>query len=146
MVDRDSPTLGAGRSGRAVPRSVIRELARFFERNGYARWQAQDRVEKEGWGRYKKGDEIRLVANSEAELAVIRRLLRTAGFRPGRPFAKARQFRQPLYGRQAVERFFALMESEREAGSTSSHRQQRQRARSRVKVGGGRKSKRRFAG
>jgi hypothetical protein len=32
----------------------------------------------------------------------IRRLLREAGFKPSRPFAKAQQWAQPLYGREAV--------------------------------------------
>jgi hypothetical protein len=103
-----------------VPASVIRRLARFFERNGYARWQASRRVEEEGWQRYKKGDEVRLVANSAAELKVIRALLRAAGFRPGRPFAKGRQYRQPLYGRQVVVAFLALVERARKAARRAS--------------------------
>jgi hypothetical protein len=58
---------------------------------------------------YKKGDEVRLVAGSTTELATIRRLLDEAGFKPGRPFVKGRQFRQPLYGRAEVARFLSLV-------------------------------------
>jgi hypothetical protein len=95
--------------GADVPSSVIRQLAHFWERNGYLRRQAENRIAKEGPRRYKKGFEVRLVANSTDELESIRGLLRAAGFRPGRPFAKGRQYRQPLYGRQAVARFLALL-------------------------------------
>jgi len=63
----------------------------------------------EGAQRYKKGDEIRLTAKSQEELATIRRLLVQAGFQPGWPFVKGRQFRQPVYGRHEVARFLKLI-------------------------------------
>ncbi len=88
---------------------TARKLAGFFHRNGYVRWQNPGRLDAEGHQAYKKGDEVRLVADSRKELAVMRRLLREAGFKPGRPFPKGRQFRQPLYGREAVERFLELV-------------------------------------
>jgi hypothetical protein len=94
------------------PPAVVRQLARFFHRNGYVRRQNEQRLGEEGWEVYKKGDEVRLVASSEAELAVVRRLLERAGFRPGRPFVKGRQFRQPVYGKQAVQRFLELIEGQ----------------------------------
>jgi hypothetical protein len=93
----------------APPSSVAERLATFFRRNGYVRRQSPDRLSRDGYRGYKKGDEVRLVAESKAELRVIRRLLRQAGFQPGRPFAKSRQWRQPLYGRAAVARFLALV-------------------------------------
>jgi len=89
--------------------STARKLAKFFHRNGYVRWQDADRLGEEGHQAYKKGDEVRLVADSRKELAEIRRLLKNAGFKPGRPFPKGRQFRQPLYGRDAVDRFLELV-------------------------------------
>lgn len=88
--------------------SAAKQLAEFFGRNGYARFQDPDRREDEGdW--YKKGDEVRLVARTRTELATIRRLLKQSGFRLGRPFAKGRQFVQPIYGREAVGRFLDLV-------------------------------------
>jgi hypothetical protein len=96
----------------ALSASDLALLAGFFRRNGYVRWQDARRQRREGYWAYKKGDEVRLVAESLRELALIRRLLRRAGFRPGRPFRKGRQYRQPLYGRPAVARFLALIESE----------------------------------
>ncbi|HEV3023661.1 MAG TPA: hypothetical protein VGX76_14400 [Pirellulales bacterium] len=84
-------------------------LAGFFRRNGYTRWQDARRKQREGYNIYKKGDEVRLVAESLRELALVRRLLRRAGFRPGRPFRKGNQYRQPLYGRQAVARFLTFI-------------------------------------
>lgn len=84
-------------------------LAQIFQRNGYVRLQDARRAEQDGPQQYKKGDEVRLVANTLEELALIRRLLVEAGFRPGRPFAHGRQYRQPLYGREAVNRFLELI-------------------------------------
>lgn len=97
------------RSQPRSPQAVARRLADFFERNGYVRRQDPRRVGKHGWDRYKKGDEVRLVAESKAELRLIRRLLRAAGFKAGRPFPKGRQHRQPVYGRQAVARFLDIV-------------------------------------
>jgi hypothetical protein len=88
---------------------AVRALARLFQRNGFVRWQDPRRLAAEGWGHYKKGDELRLVARSAQELRLVRRLLRKAGFEPGRPFAKGRQFGQPIYGRRAVARFLELI-------------------------------------
>lgn len=97
------------RTRRTRPSAVIRQLARFFVRNGYVRWQDEERLSEAGYQIYKKGDEVRLVANSAEELATIRRLLKQAGFNPGQAFVKGQQFRQPLYGKLAVERFLELI-------------------------------------
>lgn len=86
-----------------------KRLARYFWRNGYVRRQDSVRVSQDGPAKYKKGDEVRLVAQSEAELQEIRLLLVEAGFQPGRPFAKGRQIRQPIYGREEVTRFLELI-------------------------------------
>jgi len=80
------------------------ELARIFNRSGYLRVQNPDRLE-EGASHYKKGDEVRLIAESAAELKTIRRLLRAADFTPGKPFLKHKRWCQPLYGREAAGRF-----------------------------------------
>jgi len=85
------------------------QLAQWFRSSGYVRRQNRRRLAEDGYAGYKKGDEVRLVANSLPELQVIRRLLRQAGFKPGRPFAHANQWRQPLYGRDNVARFLALV-------------------------------------
>lgn len=101
-----------GRSAKAAgqaPEPVAARLAWYFERNGYLRWANAERREAEGSEAYKKGDEVRLVAESRGELATIRRLLRTAGFAAGRPFRKARQYRQPVYGRHQVARFLEMV-------------------------------------
>ncbi len=88
---------------------VIGELGRFFRRNGYVRRQNPKRLKRDGYMGYKKGDEVRLTAHDEQELQTIRELLTRAGFRPGRPFVKGRQFRQPVYGREAVRQFLRLV-------------------------------------
>jgi hypothetical protein len=96
-------------SGRVA--EAVAQLAAFFRRNGYVRRQKADRLAADGPQGYKKGDEVRLVAESAAELRIIRRALRAAGFLPGRPFAKSSQWRQPVYGRAAVARFLALVDA-----------------------------------
>src|SRR5437773_10658576 len=91
------------------PPAVIEELTERFKRNGYVRRQSPERLSKEGHLLYKKGDEVRLIAESQSELQTIRGLLKRAGFEPGRPFAKGRKLAQPLYGRGAVRRFLKLV-------------------------------------
>lgn len=88
---------------------IVQQVRRLFRRSGYVRRQDPARLATEGYMEYKKGDELRLVARSAAELRHIRLLLRQAGFKPGRAFAKGRQWRQPLYGRATVARFLALI-------------------------------------
>lgn len=88
---------------------MIRQLASFFHRNGYVRWQDEERLTEEGYQVYKKGHELRLVADSSEELAAIRELLERAGFKPGRAFVKGQQYRQPVYGKRAVARFLELI-------------------------------------
>lgn len=102
-------------------RKVIERLADLFRRNGYVRRANPVRRKKEK-ARYKKGDEVRLVAESKKELAEIRRLLRAAGFRRRHPFAKGRQWRQPVYGVEEVARFLELIG---EAGTEESPRARR---------------------
>lgn len=97
---------------KADQNQTARTLAWYYRRNGYLRRPDAERVAVEGSRQYKKGDEVRLVANSLEELQLIRRLLSEAGFRPGRPFRKARQYRQPVYGKQAVARFLRMVESD----------------------------------
>jgi len=91
---------------------VAEHLAELYRRNGYVRRQNAERLARDGAQHYKKGDEVRLTARSLGELATIRRLLRQAGFKPGRPFRHAHQLRQPIYGRQEVERFLTLVSAE----------------------------------
>lgn len=93
----------------AVTESIARQLAWYFDRNGYVRRPRPERRADAAKGVYRKGYEVRLTAESRAELAEIRRLLRAAGFKPGRPFRKALQFRQPIYGRADVARFLEMI-------------------------------------
>lgn len=85
-------------------------LAAYFRRNGYVRRFNPKRRKKEK-ATYKKGNEVRLVADNRAELMEIRRLLRQAGFKVARPFEHGRQWRQPVYGVAAVSRFLEMVEA-----------------------------------
>ncbi len=49
------------------------------------------------------------MAKSEAEVVHIRELLKALGFSSGRPFAKGQQYGIPIYGREQVARFSALV-------------------------------------
>lgn len=89
---------------------MAEQLREYFRRNGYVRRQKLERLVEEGPQGYRKGEEVRLTANSAEELRKIRRLLRRAGFHPGRPFTKGRQYRQPVYGRGEVARFLELID------------------------------------
>jgi len=91
-----------------IPDELTARLAEAFHCNGYIRRLNPSRRAAEG-KLYKKGDEIRLVADSKRELVDLRRLLRAAGFKYGRPFRHARQYRLPVYGRRQVARFLEIV-------------------------------------
>lgn len=58
---------------------------------------------------YKMGYEIRLAISTKRELAELRRMIRAAGLKPGKPFAKETLTIQPIYGRQAMDRFMQML-------------------------------------
>ncbi len=89
---------------------VVKRLVWYFHRNGYVRQLDEVRRILEGQS-YKKGAELRLVANTPEELTEIRGLLQSAGFQLGKPFIKASSWRQPVYGVAAVTRFLTLVKS-----------------------------------
>ncbi|MDA1260847.1 MAG: hypothetical protein O3A20_09530 [Planctomycetota bacterium] len=96
-----------------IPRAVATELAGYFSRNGYVRQQDAKRLRTEGYEGYKKGDEVRLIAETRRELASLRRALQQAEFTPGKPFEKGKRWCQPIYGREAVSRFLRVVETRR---------------------------------
>lgn len=97
-----------GRTRRHPSPHAVEQLTAFFDRNGYVRVPDSDR-RADTPRSYKKGYEVRLVANSAAELRTIRRLLKAAGFPLASPFTHAKQWRQPLYGQEDVSRFLAMI-------------------------------------
>lgn len=88
---------------------VAAELKFYFRRNGHVRRQRPQRLEHSEYWPYKKGEEVRLMAEDEQELLCIQDLLQRAGFRPGRPFEKRCHYCLPLYGRKEVQRFLDLI-------------------------------------
>src|SRR5688572_16940198 len=76
----------------------------FFSRNGCVRNPQPKRLE-EGYRLYKKGWEVRIVVENAAELAEVRQLLAAVGLTPGSAYAKGPRIVQPVYGKEAVERF-----------------------------------------
>lgn len=91
--------------------AVAAQLADAFHCSGYVRRQNPERVSEDGSGRYKKGDEIRLVVRDEAELERARALLVKAGFKPGKPYRQGGKWRQPVYGRKQVAQFLEMVEA-----------------------------------
>jgi addiction module HigA family antidote len=90
-------------------KEVVEQLAALFKSNGYIRRQSEERLAEEGPHSYKKGEEVRFTASSEAELEDIRRLLSEAGFRLGKSYGQKSQLRQPVYGRDQVRRLMQLI-------------------------------------
>lgn len=87
---------------------AAKELGRFYRRRSALRWPDFYRRATENQD-YKKGYEIRLIADSPEELGRIQRLMIGLGFKPGAAFVKRTQFVQPLYGREPVVRFLTLV-------------------------------------
>lgn len=92
------------------PPAVARRLAWFFRRQGYVRWQNEERVTGDGHRIYKKGNEVRFIADTPEELAEIRWLLAALEFDVGRSFVKGAKFRQPVYGKGQVARLLDLVD------------------------------------
>ncbi len=86
-----------------------RLLVRLYERNGYLRIPNAKRRKTES-NTYKMGYEIRIVGDTKREIADIRRLIRAAGLKPGKPFLKHKQWVQPIYGRATMESFVAWID------------------------------------
>ncbi|MBL8861469.1 MAG: hypothetical protein JNK02_05600 [Planctomycetes bacterium] len=102
-MKRSAPATGRTRTARASGALPAR-LRTLFERNACVRMPDPGRLD-EGYQVYKKGWEVRLVLEDDGELDDARRLLDQAGFRPGKPYRKGLKWIQPVYGREAVERF-----------------------------------------
>jgi len=88
-------------------------LARFYKRNGFLRLPNPKRKEQLGSRKYKKGYEVRLVANHTGELEQMQQALEQVGFKPGKPYQKSSQMVQPIYGKEAVLWFMMLDGEER---------------------------------
>ena len=85
-------------------REAAARLAEIFRRNGYTRRPNMDRREEEKTD-YKKGWEVRLVLRERDEADEVLRVLKAAGLKGARPFAKARQWVVPVYGKKAYDLF-----------------------------------------
>lgn len=91
-----------------VTKSVIKKLGGYFLRNGYLRLPNETLKKKKG-GNYRKGYEIRFVANNKNELKEIKSLLKDAYLKPGKHFEKFNQFVLPVYGKESFFRFKSLL-------------------------------------
>ena len=84
--------------------SEKRQLQKFYLRNGCCRFP--DLKQRRRHSRtYKKGYEVRMSAFTQRELSQIRRLLRAAGLPLGSPFRKVNRWIQPVYGKEATDKF-----------------------------------------
>lgn len=80
------------------------QLVKYFLRNGCLRFPNENTRKLKG-KHYKKGYEVRLVANDEKELSEISSLIDKAGFKVSKPFQKHSRFIQPIYGKKVVAKF-----------------------------------------
>lgn len=85
--------------------SSAAQLAALFEQSGYIRRQDRAQLEELGYTEYKKGNEVRLVVASLAELRRAQELVAAVGLKAGKPFTKHSRHVLPLYGAQAVKWF-----------------------------------------
>ncbi len=92
--------------------SEFNTLAEYLRANSYARMPDETRQE-EGWGSYKKGHELRIVVKTQDDVKRLRKLLQDAQVKPGKAYRKARQWVQPVYGKQAVQQLVALKAKKR---------------------------------
>ena len=90
-------------------------LAACFRRNGYLRLPIAARVKQAKATKqkhvYKKGYELRLVANSTKELREIQSCLGQAGYKFGKAYAKSSQFVVPVYGKQQIDAFLTMVKT-----------------------------------
>ncbi len=81
--------------------ATLRRLGSCSARNGCIREPNPDRL-AEGHQAYKKGWEVRIVLESQAEAEEVRQLAIRLGLRPGRRYRKGLRWVQPIYGFEAV--------------------------------------------
>jgi hypothetical protein len=62
VVRRESMPSGKITRLNTLAKWVVGELLRYFRRSGYVRYQVRERLLREGYNGYKKGDELRLGA------------------------------------------------------------------------------------
>jgi hypothetical protein len=86
-------------------RLAYKVLKEVFLRNGYLRIKDSSRVEEAKTQKYKKGYEVRLVAQDEAELARIRVAIVSLSLYLAKPFLKGKQMVQPIYGEEVTRKF-----------------------------------------
>lgn len=87
-------------------------LKQIFDRNGYYRIPDED-LRQEKKAAYKKGYEIRFVAQNYKEYLEIRKLLKALGFLPGKAFLKGAQRVIPVYGKDNYFAFRELMKEKK---------------------------------
>ena len=83
-------------------------LKKVFLRNGYLRIKDSSRIEESKTQKYKKGFEVRLVANDEAELELIRAAISALDLHVAKSFQKGKQMVQPIYGEEITRKFEKL--------------------------------------
>ncbi|MBI4729708.1 MAG: hypothetical protein HY775_09460 [Acidobacteria bacterium] len=101
-MSEEAPRRGPDEKSRKDAEQVLREA---FARDGYVRVPDLRRRQELGSSTFKKGWEVRLVADTEDELWLLRSCLLVVGFSPGASFRKVRRRVLPVYGRSAVEWF-----------------------------------------
>lgn len=92
--------------------SRAEQLRQIFQRNGYYRVPDED-MRQQKKASYKKGYEIRFVAQNYKEYLEIRKLLKALGYLPGKAFLKGSQRVIPVYGKENYFAFRELMKSKK---------------------------------
>ena len=100
----------AGMPKQPTSASPARRLSAWFEAHGWVQSPPKKPVrnKKKREAQSRRGYEVRLTA-SRKEAPGLVRLLKRAGFDPGKPYPKGNRLRVPLYGKEQVARFLAMV-------------------------------------
>ena len=95
-------------SGSMDRRKAYNYLKRVFLRNGYLKIKDSDLASTYGTQVYKKGYEVRLVPNDDAELALVRKAIAALDLYVANSYHSNSRIIQPIYGKDITLKFYAL--------------------------------------
>ncbi len=90
-------------------KKAVKYLAQAFKNRGYVRYANETKKKEDANRKYKKGDEIRLIFNSNTDCLLAQKHLNFFGFTYGKSYEQFRQIRLPIYGRNQVRSFLDLV-------------------------------------
>lgn len=84
-------------------------LESVFLRNGYIKVKDENLLMEQGWAKYKKGFEVRLIPQDKIELKQIREAIKLIGYNPEKTFKSENRVIQPIYEGELILYFQNLL-------------------------------------